>query len=349
MNLLATARATTLRTLLRLPAAVKRKLVGAPIRRDGLELDLDMQLLVKLSRLEKPLRPSRDPATLRASRDAFNASVRLVEGEPLPMQTRELFLCQSPPYLPARLYEPAHADDRLVVFFHGGGWVHGNLDTHDTLCRRLAAGSRARLLSVEYQKAPENPWPTAVNDVSRAYADIIGRLRELGLSDPAIALAGDSAGGKLATVLARHLSHGELRKADAQLLIYPSADSPRKAGSRQLFADGFLLTNEGIQVYRECYIPPDQDDTHPDISPLYAEDLQDSPPAIVVTAGFDPLRDEGRDYAHKLQQAGVAVRQLEFPGMVHGFANILIAQSARDAVSDMAQALGTLLDQARPG
>ena len=341
MNLIENAKSRLLNTLLSLPAFAKRRIVGKPIRVDGLELDLDMQLMVKLSNLEKPVRPSRhDHRQLHASRQAFNTTTRVVQGKVVPMATQELTFCQTAPTLPGRLYIPATAGDLLLIYFHGGGWVHGNLDTHDNLCRHLARTTQARVLSIEYQKAPENPWPTAVNDVLRAYEDIVTRLPELGLKQPVIAVAGDSAGGKLATVLARKLSsRTDITKPAAQLLIYPSADSPREVGSRSLFADGFLLTDEGIRIYRDCYIPEDQDQCHPDISPLYAEDLHDSPPAIVVTAGFDPLRDEGRDYARKLKEAGVDVQWIEFPGLVHGFANILCSKSALNAVEEMAGAL----------
>lgn len=341
MNLIEKAKATSLNTLLQLPEMAKRRIAGKPICVDGLELDLDMQILVKLSNLEKPVRPSRhDPRQLRASRKAFNATTRVVQGKVVPMKTKDLTLGKSAPALPARLYIPNQAEDLLLIYLHGGGWVHGNLETHDNLCRHLAKITKARVISVEYQKAPENPWPTAVDDVIRAYEDIITRLPELGLNNPAIAVAGDSAGGKLATVLARKLSTREnIPKISAQLLIYPSADSPREVGSRHLFADGFLLTDEGIRIYRDCYIPEDQDQCHPDISPLYAEDLHTSPAAIVATAGFDPLRDEGRDYAKKMQEAGVDVQWIEFPGLVHGFANILCSRSALDAVEEMARLL----------
>ncbi|RLU00349.1 alpha/beta hydrolase [Ketobacter sp.] len=341
MTLIEKAKSHALRTLLHLPRFAKRRLVGEPIRVDGLELDLDMQLLVKLSNLEPPVRPSRhDPRQLHASRRAFNATTRVVQGKVIPMNTRDMTLGRSAPHLPGRLYTPEQAEDLLLIYFHGGGWVHGNLDTHDNLCRHLARVTRARVLSVEYQKAPENPWPTPVLDVMRAYEDIVTRFAELGLQQPVIAVAGDSAGGKLATVLARKLSTREdLPIPSAQLLIYPSADSPREVGSRQLFADGFLLTDEGIRIYKDCYIPPEQDQCHPDISPLYADDLHGSPAAVVATAGFDPLRDEGRDYAKKLQASGVDVEWIEFPGLVHGFANILCSQSALNAVETMAGAL----------
>ncbi len=341
MNLIEKTKSTTVNTLLSLPRFVKRRLAGKPIQLDGLELDLDMQLLVKLSNLDKPVRPSRhDHKQLHASRRAFNNGVRVIQGKTIPMITRDLTLAKTDPALPGRLYTPHRPDDLLLIYIHGGGWVHGNLDTHDNLCRHLARVTKARVLSVEYQKAPENPWPTPVNDVTRAYEDIVTRLPELGLNQPKLALAGDSAGGKLATVLARKLSsRQDILKPAAQLLIYPSADSPREVGSRKLFADGFLLTDEGIRIYKECYIPEDQDDCHPDISPLYAEDLHDLPPTVVATAGFDPLRDEGRDYAKKMQAAGVDVQWIEFPGLVHGFANILCSQSALKAVEEMATAL----------
>lgn len=343
MKLIENLKAHTLQSLLRLPRFAKRRIAGKPIRIDGLELDLDMQLLVKLSNLEPPIRPSLDPKQLQASRNAFNASTRVVAGKIVKMKTQDILVGQGQPKMPARLYSPDQHIDAMLFFLHGGGWVHGNLDTHDNLCRHLARATGAKVLSVEYQKAPENPWPTAVEDAMRAYEDVVSRLPEFGLNAPFIAVGGDSAGGKLATVLARQLSHTDIQQPQAQLLIYPSADSPRQGGSRTLFADGFLLTGESIRIYQNCYIPAQQDHSHPDISPLYADDIHKLPPAIVVTAGFDPLRDEGRDYAKKLEQAGVKVKWIEYPGMVHGFANILCSASALHAVEDMAGALRGLM------
>lgn len=345
MDLATSLKAKALDSLLHLPRFAKRRIAGKPIQIDGLELDLDMQLLVKLSNLEKPVRPSHHPKQLHASRKSFNASTNVVAGKTIPMDTRNLQVGLGEPRLPARLYTPENNINALVFFLHGGGWVHGNLDTHDNLCRCLAQVTGAKVLSVEYQKAPENPWPTAVDDVLRAYQDIVIRLHEFGLDNPVIAVAGDSAGAKLATVLARKLSHMEIHQPIAQLLIYPSADSPRQGGSRELFKEGFLLTGESISIYQDCYIPKDQDHSHPDISPLYAEDIEKQPTAIVVTAGFDPLRDEGRDYAKKLEQAGVPVKWIEYPGMVHGFANILVADSARHAVEEMARVLRSVMQE----
>jgi len=345
MNPIETASALTLNALMHLPAAIKRPLAGKPISIDGLQLDLDMQLIVKLANLNNQVPPSRDPQQLKLSRRLFDSGIRALEGRKVPMQTRTLFVCEQAPYLPARLYYSDHADDALLIYLHGGGFVHGNLDSHDNLCRHLARITGARVLSVEYQKAPENPWPIPVNDTIRAYEDIMQRLPEFGLVDPVIAVAGDSAGGKLTTVLCRKLAQMEIRQPAAQLLFYPSTDSLRQNGSRTLFADGFLLTENNVQIYTDCYVPPQQDRSHPDISPLYAttEELASSPPAVVVTAGFDPLRDEGRDYAKKLQAAGVPVEWLEFPGMVHGFVNILCSPAALKAVETSGQALRKLM------
>lgn len=346
MSLIDRITTLTMNTLMALPSPVKRRLAGKPIRIDGLELDLDMQLIVKLSRLEKPVPPTLDPGQLKLSRHKFSSGVRALEGRKIPMHTRSFFVCEQAPFLPARLYYEDNSADTLLIYLHGGGFVHGNLDTHDNLCRLLAKVTGGRVLSVEYQKAPEHPWPIPVQDSIRAYQDIVQRLPEFGLTDPNIAIAGDSAGGKLTTVLCRKLSQMEIRRPVAQLLFYPSTDSLRQNGSRHLFAEGFLLTEEGVQIYTDCYVPTADDRANPDVSPLYAEDLKDSPPAIVITAGFDPLRDEGRDYAAKLKQAGVLAQWTEYPGLVHGFANILCSESARRAVEEAGQALRQLLRKA---
>jgi len=336
MPLIQTLKGQTLNALFSLPEFAKRRLAGAPIRVEGNELDLDIQLLLKLASLDKPVPLGRLPAQLRASRQAMQINARLVAGKTLPMQTRDVVLGTGELKIPARLYIPRQGIDALLIYFHGGGWVQGNLDSHDNLCRHLALNSGAHVLSVEYRKAPEYPWPVPLEDAVAAYEDAVARLPEWGVTRPLVAIGGDSAGANIATVVSRRILATGLPQPRRQLLIYPGADASRDHPSRLTFSTGFFLTLENIRFYENCYIPNDDVRLHPDISPLLASEVAGLPPAIIITAGFDPLRDEGRAYANHLEQSGVAVKWIEYSSQVHGFANMLCSRAVVSAVAEFA-------------
>jgi acetyl esterase len=232
------------RALSKLPPRAKRAIAGTPIRRDGLDLDLDMQLLVKLAGWDpRPPLASVTPAQARAD---LRRSIRVVEGPPLPLaEVRQLTLAGGAGPLQARLYVPGEAQDRprgpLIVYYHGGGWVTGDLDSHDAPCRALASSSGARVLSVDYRLAPEHPFPAPVDDALAAFRDVVARALELGADPQRVAVAGDSAGGHLAAVTALQ-SAGTGPAPAFQLLIYPATDLAEVARSRLTFAEGFLLT-----------------------------------------------------------------------------------------------------------
>ena len=335
------------KTVLSLPPRAKRRIAGPPLVRDGLELDLDTQVLLKLAERE-PLPPlhTLTPAQARAQ---LLRSERQVGAPPAPLaEVRELTLAGAAGPLAARLYVPeealrAEGPGGLVVYYHGGGWVCGDLDSHDHPCRLLAASSGARVLSVDYRLAPEHPFPAPVDDALAAFRDALARAPELG-SDPArVAVAGDSAGGHLAAVTAL-LAAGDGGPAPAfQLLIYPATDCAEISRSRMTFAEGFVLTKENMDWYEQNFLGG-HDRRDPRVSPLHAESLAGLAPAMVVTAGFDPLRDEGEAYARRLRQHGVPVALRRHPGFVHGFAHILLAgHSARVALGEMGGALRTAL------
>ena len=218
-----------------------------------------------------------------------------------------------------RLYRPANGVLPALVYFHGGGWTIGDVDTHDVLCRQLALGARCAVFSVDYRLAPEHPFPGAVEDCWFA-TDYIGRNHSALKVDPArIAVGGDSAGGNLATVVAL-LARDAGRPALAfQLLIYPATDQRCEFPSHRENGQGYLLTSEGIDFFRRCYLPERKAFTDWRASPLLAPSLAGLPPALVLTAGYDPLRDEGRAYAERMQREGVAVQYREYADMVHGF------------------------------
>jgi acetyl esterase len=329
-----------------LPAAAKRRIVGAPIRRDGLELDLDMQVLVKLAERDLHPLPGHTP---EEARQYLRDAVRPLEGAKIELaDERDTSVAGAQGQLRARLYCPdadsAGSAAPLVVYYHGGGWVAGDLDTHDQPCRLLARSSGARVLSVAYRLAPENRFPAPVDDALAAFRDAVARAGELGVDPGRVAVAGDSAGGHVAAVTSQ-LAAADGGPAPAfQLLIYPVTDCERVSQSRRTFAEGFILTKENMEWYEEQFLGSDGERSDPRVSPLLAQALGGVAPALVVTAGFDPLRDEGEAYARRLQEAGVRTLLRRYSGYVHGFIHALAAGvGPREAVAELGGALRALL------
>nr|WP_238353225.1 alpha/beta hydrolase [Kribbella solani] len=210
----------------------------------------------------------------------------------------------------------------LLVFFHGGGWVVGDLDTHDTLCRAIAADSGIRVLAVDYRRAPEAPAPTAAEDAIAAFTWAVDHAEDLGADPSLVAVGGDSSGGNLAAVVAQQCVRRDLPLPALQVLIYPSLDLVARRPSRDLFSDGFILTEADIIWYRDHYTPDPALRPDPIVSPLRAGDLTGLPPTYLTTAGFDPLRDEGNEYAEALKAAGNAITHVLHPTLPHGHANL---------------------------
>ncbi len=205
-----------------------------------------------------------------------------------------------------------------LVFFHGGGWTIGDLDTHDVVCRQLALGARCAVYSVDYRLAPEHPFPAAVEDCFFATAYIHSNCEKLKIDASRIAVGGDSAGGNLAAVVSLMARDKGLQLA-YQLLIYAGTDQRCGFPSHERNGQGYLLTREGIRFFRAGYLPKEADRSDWRASPLLAASHAGLPPAFVLTAGYDPLVDEGRAYAERLAQAGVEVSYREYSDMVHGF------------------------------
>jgi acetyl esterase len=245
--------------------------------------------------------------------------------------------------LAVRIYTPLTTSSNVLaglVFFHGGGFVLGDLDTHDDLCRVLANESGFRVVSVDYRLAPEHPFPAAVDDCFAATKWVAANAATLGIDAKRLAVGGDSAGGNLAAVVSQ-LARDDGPQIAFQLLIYPVAQlgAPDTPSMREN-AKGYFLEKEGMDWFTRLYAP-DKDSRHdPRLSPLQAKDLSGLPPAYVITAGFDPLRDEGRDYADALDKAGVSITYVNYPGMVHGFFSMRsLIPKAREAVAAAAAAL----------
>jgi acetyl esterase len=241
--------------------------------------------------------------------------------------------------LPVRIYRP-EADGPLptVAFFHGGGWVIGDLDTHDLTARTIAAEAAAVVVSVDYRLAPEHRFPAAAEDALAAATWIAGHLGELGGGD-VLGVAGDSAGGNLAAVVAQRLRD----RVRAQLLMYPATDVPGEYASRLDNAEGFFLDLHTMTWFLEQYVGPDTDLTDPLLSPLHGE-LAGLAPAVVVVAELDPLRDEGKAYAEALQAAGVPVSLRQFDGLIHGFIDMgRHSRAAQEAVAQTCALFRALL------
>jgi len=233
------------------------------------------------------------------------------------------------PPVPCRHYRPGGADGGgLLVWFHGGGFCIGDLDTHDQLCRRLAVLAGAQVLSVDYRLAPEHPWPAAVDDavaVARWATDAGGGH---GWDTTRVAVGGDSAGGSLAAVVALEARDAGLGLVH-QVLAYPGTDHTRHYPSLDL-PSGYLYDAAARKWFYDRYLPDGVDRSDRRISPLCADRHAGLCPATVFTAGHDPLRDEGRAYAEALYEAGVPVTHVEYPGLVHGFLNQFLLVAAAD-------------------
>lgn len=224
-----------------------------------------------------------------------------------------------------RIYRPllrTHADARplpALVYFHGGGWTVGDLDTHDALCRQLADASECAVVSVDYRLAPEHRFPAAVDDCVAATRWVRSHAGSLLLDGERIGIGGDSAGGNLAAVVAISMREAGEPFLAYQLLIYPATDMRCCAPSHVTNGSGYLLTRESIAYYHDHYIQDSADDLDWRASPLLHPNLSALPPALVVTAGFDPLRDEGLQYAQRLSEAGSPAISVCFERQIHGF------------------------------
>lgn len=242
--------------------------------------------------------------------------------------------------LKARLYDTQDGEARpALVYYHGGGFVLGDLDSHDALCRRLAHYGDIRIIAIDYRLAPEHPFPAAVEDAAAAFADISARHLHFGVDPFRIALGGDSAGANLAAATARSAARSG-PPAKFQMLFYPVTQTVRSTPSREKFADGYFLTKESIDWFDGHYLPPSVDRYDERVSPLLAPPPKGLAPALVVTAGFDPLKDEGRDYADQMEKAGVDCRYVDYPDQVHGFVSFTAFSSvAEEAIADAARAV----------
>jgi acetyl esterase len=249
--------------------------------------------------------------------------------------------------VPIRAYRPARAaagPRPLVVNFHGGGWTIGSLDSADWLCSHVAADLDAVVVSVDYRLAPFHRFPAAAEDCYSALVDLVGRAAEFGADPERVAVMGDSAGGNLAAVVAQLAKKQGGPPIAFQLLVYPATDRFDDSPSMRENALGPLLSRAWIEWFLGCYLNSPDEGQDPRVSPGRAEDLSGLPPALVITAEFDPLRDQGAAYVGKLREAGVDAQLLPVDGMIHGFIQMSgVLDKARETLDKAGDALRTAL------
>ena len=292
---------------------------------------------------EGPPREEIDPAELRQS----YAALSLVESRPEMASVTDRVVSGPGGDIPVRVYVPTDEPGPrpVLVYFHGGGWVIGSVDTHDGTVRAVADGSGVTVVSVDYRLAPEHPFPAAIDDCLAAVRWVVQHADELDVDPGRLALGGDSAGGNLAAIAARELNMSGDASVRFQLLVYPVTDGTMAHPSIDENAEGYFLTKATMTWFWQQYVG-DGDRTGPRVSPLHASDdaLAAAPPTLVITAEYDPLRDEGEAYAARLAAAGVDATATRYDGMIHGFFSLRdLIPEGKAAVDQACEALRTAL------
>ncbi|WP_036226224.1 alpha/beta hydrolase [Marmoricola sp. URHB0036] len=324
-RLLDQAQALVIRTAMNLPARVQRALNRRPVLVDGLELSPEVQLMLTLKRLARV--PAAETLPVAQARIELSRQQWMVGGRQTVGALRDLEVDGAEGPLRARLYIPTERTGPdpapTMLFIHGGGWMYGDLESHDPTCRFLAERSGVQILAIDYRLAPEHKFPAAVEDCQAAYRWLVDHADDVNADPARLAVGGDSAGGSLSLSTAVWAAEKGLPLA-FQLLIYPGADFVERTESRRLFGEGFVLTEAFMSGAEEAYFTPDADKGHPDASGLRRVDFPAGlAPAHVVTAGYDPLRDEGEALVRLLAENGVTVDHKRYPSMIHGFVHLV--------------------------
>jgi acetyl esterase len=322
------AQAAAARALLRLPPSVLVQLAGgAPVARDGCVLDPQTQMLTWLA--AKLQRGARGRGPVDRERVEFDReAVAFVRRESPLASVRDERVSER---VRVRVYTPRGAVKAgpAVMFIHGGGFVLGGLRSHDPICRALAHDTGFVVVAVDYRLAPEHTFPCAADDATEAFRWMVREADALGIDPLRIAVTGDSAGGNLSAVVCLDTKDDAVRPR-FQALVYPATDSTWSFPSMHSMATGGLLEREAVGWFRGSYTPDPATWTLPRASPWFAPDLAGQPPALVQTAGFDPLRDEGEAYGEKLRAAGVQVTVTRYRSLSHGYLNVLGTVTAVD-------------------
>ncbi|MFN6555129.1 alpha/beta hydrolase [Mycolicibacterium septicum] len=352
-KLLVQATKVTLAAIPQISDRVKRLLLGGrSVTVDGNTLDTTLQFTLAAEHAAGVggLVADHSPESgVAVSRAALRATAAMMKAR-IDADVSEISIPGPAGPIPARRYVPdgsgATTLPAMLLYFHGGGFVIGDLDTHDNLCRLICRDGGIQVISVDYRLAPEHKAPAAVDDAYAAYRWALDHAAGLGATR--IVVGGDSAGGNLAAVVTQQARDSELPLPALQLLLYPVTDMSSDTRSKTLFADGYFLSRRDMDWFTAHYLDgADVTADDPVISPLLNEDLTGLPPALVVTAGFDPLRDEGNRYARALRDAGVVVDLREERSMIHAFANFFpLGGGSATATSAMISALRAHLSHA---
>lgn len=331
--------------LARPDAALIKASGGVPREVAGRRLDPKFQFLEAQARK----RPAAPP-TPAAARAATRQLVDLFGGRLDPgVKATPMTIPVTGRAIPARLYRPANQDPArgVLVYLHFGGGVVGDLDTCHAFCGMLARGARLAVVSVDYRLAPEHPWPQGLEDATAAFEWALANGEALGALPGRVSIGGDSMGGNFAAIIAQEMQRQGKPLPAVQLLIYPATDLASAHPSMSLFGDAFPLTKETMDWFMSQYLPPGADVKHPRLSPANAPSLVGLPPALVFTAGFDPLVDQGEDYAQKLASAGVETSYRCFDSLAHGFTAFTGAiPAARQACLEIVAAFAARLASA---
>lgn len=332
---------SALRSLLRLPESVLRRIAGPPVVLDGQTLDLETQVVLRV--MERLPDPPVESVPIPVGRKLLDASSVTVGGD-LPIGgTTDLDLDGVPgrQYVPERL--AGDAARPTLVFLHGGGYIYGGLPSHDAVCRMLAEQAGVQVIAVDYRLAPEHPFPAGYDDAVVAFRHVVEHAAALGVDLERLGVGGDSAGGNLSAGVAIEAAHRGWPLA-LQVLIYPATDGLGRSQSRRTFAEGFFLTEAFMDLATDSYVPDPVERADPRVSPLFADLPSGLAPAQVITAGFDPLRDEGEAYAFHLIDAGVPTDLRRYPSLIHGFVNwVGVGSSSRGAAYEIADRIGLAL------
>jgi acetyl esterase len=354
----ALVRAST-RALMRLPRPILAALGGARgrVTIDGQRLDPQIAAILAMNDLVGPPPIERgDPASARLLMARGFAPF----GEtPRPMAAAHDLAVDSRPgprpgsshgHVPARLYRPRQAQARgpAVIYVHGGGGMVGSVDVYDSVCRLIADDTGMVVISVEYRLAPEHPFPAGFEDTLAAYAWVREHAATLDVDPDRLAVAGDSMGGNFTAALCQHARDHDLPMPALQVLLYPGLDATLSSPSQQTFAHGYFLTASTVRWFLAHYLAHEDHRWDVRASPLFAARLHGLPPALIVTAGHDPLRDDGRLYAERLERAGVTVRYRCETGLIHGYVSLTgVIAEARRAVARMNADIRALLAPTR--
>jgi acetyl esterase len=306
--------------------------------------ELDPEIIEALRKLEEEGVPAVETLTPEVARASFAKVVKQQAGE-----VDEVFAVEDRDAdgVPIRLYRPVETSEpsMALVYFHGGGWVVGSVDTHDGITRALAKRAGIVVVSVDYRLAPEHPYPAALQDCWKAASFVLANAQELGLDPDRIGVGGDSAGGCLAAIVARKGRDAGTPFA-TQLLVYPALSSRCDTQAYSLYSMGYGLTRDAMHWYWKQYLGDYDGGTEPDISPAALQDLRRLPRAIVVTAEADVVRDEGEAYAQRLFLAGVETEGYRYDGMIHGFLRMGgVVKRSDQALDELAESLRPFLEK----